>query len=64
MADKRRFILVYPDGREEQYRTRRRVLVGDTLRGLIGEIGYGIVRVTGMGWEGDSFMLHVVEVHP
>lgn len=63
MAEKRRFVLVYPDGREERYRTRRRVLIGDTIA-VESREAYGFARVTGMGWEGDVFVLHVVEVRP
>jgi hypothetical protein len=63
MAEKRRFTLVYRDGREEPYRTRKRVLIGDILP-VESREAYGYARVTGMGWEGDSFVLHVVECRP
>ena len=63
MAEKRSFLLAYPDGCEEPYRTRRRVLIGSVL--MVERPDARVpVRVTGMGWEGEKFVLHVAEVFP
>ena len=54
MDPKRQYTLRYPDGSESRIRTRRRVGLGHMLSDRIGPL-----LVSGMGWEGNTYVLHV-----
>lgn len=55
------YLVILADGCEVGLRTRRRILIGDTISVWAGR-GYISAKVTGFGWEGNRFAVHATEV--